>query len=203
MHSTPALATFRRTTQMIEEIFNDHNGRYGSPRIKAALRREGRLCSRKGVERIMRVKGLRARSKRRFRPKTTDSRHPHPVAPNRLQSRAETQALNEVWVQDIIYLPTAEGWVYLAGVLDLHSRRLIGCSMQESLETCLPVGASEMTLQERGHPRELIHHSDRGCQNASQEYRTVLAESGLLASISRKDNCYDKAGLHDFLRKVS
>jgi putative transposase len=185
-------------SKMIEDLFKDHKGRYGSPRITAALRREGRVCNHKRVERIMREKGLQARSKRRFRPKTTDSRHPHPIAPNRLQGRAETQAINEVWVQDITYLPTAEGWLYLAGVLDLHSRRLIGWSMQESLETRLPLAALEMALEGRGHPREVIHHSDRGCQYASQDYRSVLAENGLLASMSRKGNCYDNAAMESF-----
>jgi transposase InsO family protein len=191
-------AANQELSKMIEDLFNDHKGRYGSPRITAALRREGRLCNHKRVERIMRAKGLQARSKRRFRPKTTDSRHPHPIAPNRLQDRPATQAINEVWVEDITYLPTAEGWLYLAGVLDLHSRRLIGWSMQESLETRLPLAALEMALAGRGHPQDVIHHSDRGCQYASQEYRTVLAEFGLLASMSRKGNCYDNAAMESF-----
>lgn len=180
---------------MIEQVFAEHKGRYGSPRITAALRREGRNCNHKRVERIMRQKGLQARSRRRFKPRTTDSKHPHPIAPNRLQDRAQTKGINEVWVQDITYLPTSEGWLYLAGVLDLHSRRLIGWSMQETLETRLPLAALEMALKRRGHPRQVIHHSDRGCQYASEEYRSVLADNGLIASMSRKGNCYDNAAM--------
>lgn len=180
-------------SKMIEQIFAEHKGRYGSPRVTEALRQQGKICNHKRIERIMREKGLRARSKRRLRPRTTDSKHPHPIAPNLLQDRAAPKAINEVWLQDITYLPTAEGWLYLAGVLDLHSRRLIGWSMQETLETRLPLAALEMALKRRGHPREVIHHSDRGCQYASNEYRGVLAENGLIASMSRKGNCYDNA----------
>lgn len=182
-------------SMMIEKIFAEHKGRYGSPRMTAALRREGKSCNHKRVERIMREKGLQARSRRRFRPRTTDSKHAHPIAPNHLQDRAPTKALNEVWVQDITYLPTAEGWLYLAGVLDLHSRRLIGWSMQETLETRLPLAALEMALKRRNPPGQVIHHSDRGCQYASQEYRSVLTENGLMASMSRKGNCYDNAAM--------
>lgn len=185
-------------SRMITEIFAEHKGRYGSPRMTEALRRKGKNCNHKRVERIMREKGLQARCKRRFRPRTTDSKHPHPIAPNRLQDRAEPKAINEVWVQDITYVPTAEGWLYLAGVLDLHSRRLIGWSMQETLETRLPLAALEMALKGRGHPKEVIHHSDRGCQYASQEYRSVLAENGLISSMSRKGNCYDNAAMESF-----
>lgn len=180
-------------SKMIENIFAEHKGRYGSPRVTEALHRQGKNCNHKRVERIMREKGLQARSKRRFKPRTTDSKHPHPIAPNHLQDRAQTKAINEVWVQDITYLRTVEGWLYLAGVLDLHSRRLIGWSMQETLETRLPLAALDMALKRRGYPGQVIHHSDRGCQYASQEYRSVLAQNGLIASMSRKANCYDNA----------
>ena len=185
-------------SQKIEQVFLEHKGRYGSPRITAALRREGQGCNHKRVERIMREKGLRARSKRRWRPRTTDSKHPHPIAPNRLQERDQPSALNEVWVEDITYLPTCEGWLYLAGVLDLCSRRVLGWSMQETLETRLPLAALAMALERRGHPLEVIHHSDRGCQYASQEYRSALAQNGLIASMSRKANCYDNAAMESF-----
>jgi putative transposase len=182
----------------IAEVFAEHKGRYGSPRITAALRREGQSCNHKRVERIMRQQGLQARSKRRWRPRTTDSNHPHPIAPNRLKERAKPEKINEVWVQDITYLPTAEGWLYLAGVLDLRSRRVLGWSMQENLETGLPLAALQMALARRGHPREVIHHSDRGCQYASAPYRRVLEASGLIASMSRKANCYDNAAMESF-----
>ena len=185
-------------SQKIEQVFREHKGRYGSPRITAALRRQGQECNHKRVERIMREKGLQARSKRRWRPRTTDSKHPHPIAPNRLLERPKPEAINEVWVEDITYLPTSEGWLYLAGVLDLCSRRVLGWSMQENLETRLPLAALEMALQQRGHPGPVIHHSDRGCQYASQEYQSKLAQHGLTASMSRKANCYDNAAMESF-----
>jgi transposase InsO family protein len=185
-------------SQKIEQVFVEHKGRYGSPRITAALRRQGQVCNHKRVERIMREKGLQARSKARWRPRTTDSKHPCPIAPNLLQERSQPKAINEVWVQDITYLLTAEGWLYLAGVLDLCSRKVLGWSMQETLETRLPLAALEMALDQRGHPREVIHHSDRGSQYASQEYQSALAHNGLIASMSRKANCYDNAAMESF-----
>jgi putative transposase len=195
---TPRQAMNAGLSTLIEQVFAEHKGRYGSPRITAALRREGHACNHKRVERIMREKGLQARSKGRWRPRTTDSKHPHPIAPNRLQERPKPEAINQVWVQDITYLLTSEGWLYLAGVLDLCSRRVLGWSMQETMETRLPLAALEMALQRRGHPSQVIHHSDRGSQYASQEYRGALARNGLIASMSRKANCYDNAAMESF-----
>lgn len=195
---SPRQAMNAQLSKIIERVFAEHKGRYGSPRMTAALRREGQKCNHKRVERIMREKGLRARSKRRWRPRTTDSKHPYPIAPNRLQERPQPKAINEVWVQDITYLLTSEGWLYLAGVLDLRSRRVLGWSMQENMETRLPLAALEMALQRRGHPREVIHHSDQGSQYASHEYRGALAQNGLIASMSRKANCYDNAAMESF-----
>jgi putative transposase len=185
-------------SQMITEIFAEHKGRYGSPRVTDALRQRGSACNHKRVERIMREQGLRGRARKRWKPRTTDSRHSQPIAPNLLLERAAPQAPNEVWVEDITYLPTAEGWLYLAGVLDLFSRRIVGWSMQETLETSLPLAALNMALSQRGHPKNVIHHSDRGCQYASVSYRQVVAENGLIASMSRKANCYDNATMESF-----
>ena len=123
---------------------------------------------------------------------------PHPIAPNLLLERAAPKSLNEVWVEDITYLPTAEGWLYLAAVLDLYSRRLIGWSLQETLETCLPLAALKMALTQRARPGQVIHHSDRGIQYASATYRQVLKDNGLVASMSRKANCYDNATMESF-----
>ena len=106
---------------MITEIFAEHRGRYGSPRITKALRQCGRKCNHKRVERLMREQGLQARVRKRWKPRTTDSRHPHPIAPNLLLNQPAPTSINQVWVQDITYLPTAEGWLYLAAVLDLYS----------------------------------------------------------------------------------
>lgn len=185
-------------SKLIAEIFAEHHGRYGSPRITAALRRRGHDCNHKRVERIMRQNGLQARARKRWKPRTTDSRHPHPIAPNLLLERAAPKAINEVWVEDITYLLTAEGWLYLAAVLDLYSRRLIGWSMQETLETGLPLSALEMALAGRGRPEKVIHHSDRGVQYASAAYRQVLNDHGFIASMSRKANCYDNAAMESF-----
>src|SRR5688500_3042722 len=113
-------------SKMITEIFAEHRGRYGSPRITKALRQCGRKCNHKRVERLMREQGLQARVRKRWKPRTTDSRHPHPIAPNLLLNQPAPTSINQVWVHDITYLPTAEGWLYLAAVLDLYSRRLIG-----------------------------------------------------------------------------
>jgi transposase InsO family protein len=116
----------------------------------------------------MHQKGLQARPRKGWRPRTTNSKHPHPIAPNLLLDREKPKAVNEVCVDDITYLRTADGWLYLAGVLDLYSRKIIGRSMQQSLETSLPLAALEMALKQRGQPQKVIHHSDRGCQYASR-----------------------------------
>ena len=185
-------------SKMITEIFAEHRGRYGSPRITKALRQCGRKCNHKRVERLMREQGLQARVRKRWKPRTTDSRHPHPIAPNLLLNQPAPTSINQVWVHDITYLPTAEGWLYLAAVLDLYSRRLIGWSMQQTLETRLPLAALQMALRQRGRPEQVIHHSDRGVQYASTTYREVLDENGLKASMSRKANCYDNAAMESF-----
>lgn len=188
----------KELVKMITEIFAEHRGRYGSPRITEALRQCGRKCNHKRVERLMREQGLQARIRQRWKPKTTDSRHPHPIAPNLLLTHPAPTSINQVWVQDITYLPTAEGWLYLAAVLDLYSRRLIGWSMQETLETRLPLAALQMALRQRSRPEQVIHHSDRGVQYASTTYRAVLVENGFKASMSRKANCYDNAAMESF-----
>ena len=182
----------------IQELFQGNRQRYGSPRITAGLRREGYGCNHKRVERLMRGLGLRARERKRFQPRTTDSRHGHPIAANLLLEGDAPERSDQVWVTDITYLPTAEGWLYLAGVMDLYSRRIIGWSMQETLETCLPLQALNMALRQRGRPLNVVHHSDRGCQYASQEYRAELAAHQLTPSMSRKGNCYDNAAMESF-----
>jgi transposase InsO family protein len=184
--------------KLIAECFQEHKGTYGSPRITETLRQRGEVCNRKRIERLMRENGHRVRPKRSWRPCTTDSKHDHPIAPNLLLDRPAVKGANEVWVTDITYLRTNEGWLYLAGVLDLWSRKLIGWSMQDHLGTSLPKAALEMALVNRGHPRGVIHHSDRGCQYASQEYRSALSEAGLIASMSRRGNCYDNATMESF-----
>ena len=184
--------------RQIEQVFEQSRRTYGSPRVTAQLRQQGQHCNHKRVERLMREKRLRARPRRRWRPRTTDSRHDHPLAPNLLPVRGRPQAINQVWVSDITYLRTAEGWLYLAAVMDLYSRRVIGWSMQEHLETRLPLAALEMALQSRDEVERTVHHSDRGCQYASQAYRAALAHNALEASMSRAGNCFDNAAMESF-----
>jgi putative transposase len=184
--------------ERIRALFQKHRKRYGSPRMTEALRQEGQGCNHKRIERLMRQEGLRARAPRCFKPKTTDSDHDGPIAANLLKERGGPAGKDQVWVTDITYLPTSEGWLYLAGVMDLYSRKIVGWSMQETLETCLPLQALLMALTQRGHPSEVMHHSDRGCQYASLEYRQELAANHMTASMSRKGNCYDNAAMESF-----
>lgn len=184
--------------RQIQQVFEASRRTYGSPRVTEQLRQQGQRCNHKRVERLMREKRLRARARRRWRPRTTDSRHDRPIAPNLLPERGRPQAINQVWVSDITYLRTAEGWLYLAAVMDLYSRRVIGWSMQEHLETRLPLAALEMALKSRVEVERTVHHSDRGCQYASEVYRAALARSGLEASMSRPGNCFDNAAMESF-----
>ena len=183
----------------IDALFVRHRRTYGSPRLHRALRRAGHACGRHRVARIMRRRGLAGRVRGRRRPWTTDSDHTQPIAPNRLgQREAPVERPNEVWAADITYVPTSEGWLYLAGVLDLGSRRVVGWAMGESLETSLPMDALRMALRQRQPTGGLLHHSDRGCQYASEAYRAHLAAWNVTPSMSRRGNCYDNAAMESF-----
>jgi transposase InsO family protein len=194
-------ARSRRDAQLRQKIAAVHQQSrqtYGSPRVTLELHALGESVGRHRVARLMRAEGLRGRHKRRYRVVTTDSRHDHPIAPNLLAKRALPTRLNEVWVSDLTYVPTDEGWLYVAGVLDRCSRRLVGWAMGSTLETSLPLAALQMALQQRQPAMGLIHHSDRGVQYASSQYRAALAAHGLIASMSRKGNCYDNAVMEAF-----
>ena len=183
----------------IDSLFTRSRRTYGSPRLHRALRRAGHLCGRHRVARIMRGRGIVGRVRGRRRPFTTDSDHEQPIAPNRLgQRETPVERPNEVWAADITYVPTDEGWLYLAGVLDLGSRRLVGWAMGENLETSLPTDALRMALSQRQPSAGLLHHSDRGCQYASEAYREHLAAWKLTPSMSRRGNCYDNAAMESF-----
>ena len=183
----------------IDVLFARHRRTYGSPRLHRALRRAGHACGRHRVARLMRGRGIVGRVRGRRRPGTTDSDHEQPIAPNRLgQREAPVEGPNEVWAADITYIPTDEGWLYLAGVLDLGSRRVVGWAMGESLETSLPMDALRMALRQRQPASGLIHHSDRGCQYASEMYREHLAAWNVTPSMSRRGNCYDNAAMESF-----
>lgn len=171
---------------------------YGSPRITAELRAHHETVGRHRVARLMREQGLCGRQKRRYRVRTTDSAHAHPIAPNRLAALPAPTQPNQVWVSDLTYVSTDEGWLYVAGVLDRCSRSLVGWAMGSTLDTAVPLAALMMALRRRKPDRGLIHHSDRGVQYASAAYRSVLAAHGLVASMSRKGNCYDNAAMEAF-----
>jgi len=182
----------------IAVIFEQRQQRYGSPRITRELRQRGRVCGENRVARLMRQKRLNATPKRRFRVMTTNSNHDLPIAPNRLADVTEITRPNQVWVGDITYVPTDEGWLYVAGILDAYSRRVVGWAMGNSLETDLPLSALEMALKHRQPSGDLLHHTDRGCQYASDRYRELLTTSALVPSMSRAGNCYDNAMMESF-----
>ena len=150
----------RRLLQEVQRLHARHHGRYGSPRMHAALRSEGHQVSRGRVERLMRRHGIRALARRRFRPATTDSRHQLPIAPNLLQQKFTASVPNRVWLADITYIPTGEGWLYLAAVLDLATRKVVGWSMRDHMRTDLTLGALMMATQRQRPGPGLIHHSD-------------------------------------------
>jgi len=171
---------------------------YGSPRILVELRKQGRRHGRNRVARIMHAAGLCGRQKGRYRVHTTDSNHDEPIAPNRLAEAPKATAPNQIWVGDITYVETQEGWLYLAAILDLYSRKIVGWAMSERIDTVLVLEALRMAMIHRNPPRDLLFHSDRGVQYASGDYRRTLAQAGCIASMSRKGNCYDNATMESF-----
>jgi transposase InsO family protein len=178
--------------------FRRLRGRYGSPRIHGELRGRGERVSRKRVARLMRERDLRARSGRRRVPRTTDARHGLPVAANVLARRFTTTAPNIAWVGDVTYLPTAEGQRYLAVLLDLYSRRVVGFALSASNDTALALAALRQALVLRAPAAGLIHHTDRGSPYASAAYQAVLTQHGIVPSMSRSGNCYDNAVAESF-----
>jgi transposase InsO family protein len=170
---------------------------YGSPRVLRDLREDGHQVSRKRVARLMRELGLEGRRKRRFRA-TTDSQHRFPVAPNVLMRDFNVEAPNTAWITDITYLATLEGWLYLAVILDLFSRRVVGYAMSERIDRALVLEALRKALAQRPGARDLIHHSDRGSQYASHDYRDALDQAGITCSMSRRGDCWDNAVAESF-----
>lgn len=177
----------------IARVHRDNRGVYGSPRVQRALVQEGRAVCRNTVAKVMKQRGIKARTHRRFRVRTTDPNHGHPVAPNLLNRRFEADRLNQVWLTDITYIPTGEGFLYLAGVMDLCSRKIIGWSMADHMRADLVCDALNMALAARCPGAQLLHHSDRGVQYACDQYRAILAARGITVSMSGVGNCYDNA----------
>lgn len=182
----------------ITELHEQSRETYGSPRIVMELRKSGARHGRNRVARLMKQEGLCGRQKARYRVQTTDSNHDQPIAPNRLAEAPKATAPNQIWVADITYVKTQEGWLYVAAILDLYSRKIIGWAMGEHIDTTLILKALFMALLHRQPPANLLFHSDRGVQYASADYRSALAQAGLVASMSRKANCYDNATMESF-----
>jgi len=195
---TARAAANGKLAEHIQSIHKAKRGIYGSPRITRELRRAGHKCNHKRVERLMREHGLQGLSARKRKVKTTDSDHDQPIAPNLLRGRAAPQKSDEVWVADITYIPTAQGWLYLAAVMDLYSRVILGWSLWRRLHAGGALQALNRALLNRHYPRGLIHHSDQGIQYASLEYRRRLQQYDFLASMSRRGNCYDNAAMEAF-----
>lgn len=187
----------RQAAADIRELFAESKSTYGYRRIRVALKRRGIALNRKTVAAIMRAEGLQGRRRGRFKPTTTDSDHAAPIAPN-LLPKIIPAAPDRVWQTDITYIETGEGWMYLAGVVDACTRRIVGWACAPHMETSLVLRALDNAVAARRPARGLIHHSDRGSQYASEAYRTRLADLGFIASMSRRGNCYDNAKTESF-----
>jgi len=171
---------------------------YGVPRIVEDLREEGIRTSKRRCARLMRAQGLHGKKKNRRRPRTTDSRHAQPVAANLIAERPAPSGPNQAWRTDITYLKTAEGWLFLAAILDVWSRRIVGWACAPTLHASLVLAALRDALQRRQPPKGLLHHSDRGCQYVDADYVALLNAAGLERSMSRAGNCYDNAAMESF-----
>ena len=186
----------------IKRVHRDSHGRYGSPRIHVELRTQGHGSSLGRIERQMRYHGIRAIMARPRRCSTTDSGHGFPIAPNLLGRNFSAAGRNQIWLADITYIETGQGWLYLAAVLELYSRRIVGWAMADHLRAELPLAALRMAIKEQRPDAGLIHHSDRGVQYASAEYRKMMQAAGLTASMSRKADCYDNAPMESFFHTL-
>jgi putative transposase len=185
----------------IKVIHQEVKARYGSPRIHAELVARGHACCENTVAKLMSEAGVAAKTRRKFRC-TTDSNHGHPVAENVVDRQFEPEAPNRVWTADITYIPTREGWLYLAAVEDLYSRQVVGRSMSERIDSRLVVDALEMAVSRRLPGEGLVAHSDRGSQYASEHYRRLLSGHGITCSMSRRANCWDNAPMESFFASL-
>jgi putative transposase len=188
----------QRLKAEITRIHEDSRKTYGAPRVQMHLRGQGQRHGRNRIGRLMREQNLCGRQKKRYRVQTTDSQHDEPIAPNRLAEAPVASRPDQLWAADITYVATAAGWVYVAAILDLYSRRIVGWAVSTQINTALVLRALAMALTHRQPPAGLIFHSDRGVQYASADYRRALAAAGLVASMSRKANCYDNATMEAF-----
>jgi putative transposase len=194
----PRAVANQALAQTIRQIHTQSRQTYGSPRLVAALRQQGHRHGRNRVARLMQAAGLRGRQPGRYRVQTTDSNHDQPIAPNRLAAAPKATAPNQLWAADITYIETQEGWLYLAAILDLYSRKIVGWAMSAHIDTALVLSALSMALLHRQPPAKLLFHSDRGIQYASGDFRLALQAAQLVPSMSRKGNCYDNATMESF-----
>ncbi len=197
-HLGPRARQDQELSRQVVRLHQESRQTYGAPRLVASLRQSGQRHGRNRIARLMREQGICGRQKGRFRIRTTDSNHDQPIAPNRLAQSAAPQRPNQVWAADITYVPTVQGWVYVAAILDLYSRRIVGWAVSSQINTALVLAALNMALCHRQPPAGLIFHSDRGAQYASLQYRQALAVAAMVASMSRKANCYDNATMEAF-----
>lgn len=194
---SPRLCENRRLLAEIRTVHGKSRGTYGSLRIHAELQENGHSCGRHRVARLMRTAGLQGIPKRRFR-RTTTSDHTLPVAPNRLKQDFTATAPNQRWVADITYIRTGEGWLYLAVILDLYSRKVVGWATSARLHRDVVMEALDMALGQRKASSGLVHHSDRGSQYASTDFQQLLKNHGIECSMSGTGNCYDNAVAESF-----
>jgi len=200
----PEPSRAQQDAELVVEIraaFGAGRGTYGSPRVHRELRAKGRRVGKKRVERLMRQQGIVARAKRRFR-RTTDSNHAHPIAPNLLERDFTVDLPNKAWVTDVTYVWTHEGWLYLAAILDLFSRRVVGWAASANNDRALALGALDRAIAARSPPAGLTHHSDRGSVYASGDYGDALTAMGAVKSMSRKGDCWDNAVAESFFATI-
>ena len=197
----PKSARAQRRQELVEKIqavYQDNRKAFGSPRVYRALAAQGEKACENTVARVMREEGIRAKSKKKFVPRTTDSTHDRPVAANLLNRQFDVALPDTAWVVDITYIPTEEGWLYLAGVMDLCTRKIVGWSMAEHMRTDLVADALQMAIARRSPGAGLLHHSDRGVQYASEDYQHLLEQQGMMCSMSGRGDCWDNAVMESF-----
>jgi putative transposase len=187
----------KRITKRIHQIFVKSRRLYGSPKITQILRHEGERVSQKTVAKIMRENQLKSRTVRKYKA-TTDSRHEYPVQENVLNQKFEAERPGQVWMADITYVPTAEGWLYVASLMDLYTRKIVGWYADSRMTKELVIRALDQAYKRQKPVGPVLHHSDRGSQYASHEYQDRLRQYGMVGSMSRKGNCYDNACIESF-----
>ncbi|MFC1746503.1 IS3 family transposase [Candidatus Riflebacteria bacterium] len=192
----------RHLASRIKNIHKESRENYGSPRIHEELLDTGYFCSKNRVARIMKKEGIRAKHRRKFRVFTTDSKHKFPVSPNILDRNFSVNDANQVWIADITYIPTKNGWVYLAAVMDLFSRAIVGWSVGKRITRQLTINALTMAVLQRKPPEGLLHHSDRGKQYACSDYQRLMKIFKMETSMSRKGNCLDNAVIESFFHTL-